>query len=74
MSAPTTYLMRAADQTLVAESLAELAELTELALEHDDDPHAFRARDADRDQLRPLSPDEFETLLVLTARRLSKES
>lgn len=34
----TTYLMRAGDETLVAESLDELAELAELALAHGEDP------------------------------------
>lgn len=70
MSPTTTYSMSAASETLVAESLDELAELTELALEHQDNPHAFRAHDAGANQLRQLAPDEFEALLVLVRARL----
>ncbi len=41
--ATTTYLMHAAGETLTAESLDELAELTALALVHEDHPSTWRA-------------------------------
>ena len=69
MVSATTYLMRAAGETLIAETLEELAELVELALAHDDDPSTFRARDASADELRLLERDEFEALLALVRDR-----
>jgi len=67
----TTYLMRTAGETLVAESFEELAELTELALDHDDDPSTWRVRDRGTQQLRQLEDYEFQALMCLVGGRMA---
>jgi hypothetical protein len=63
----TTYALHLRRHVLVAESIAELAELVGCALEADDEILLVRAR---QPRPRPLTPFELETVI----RRLTRRS
>jgi hypothetical protein len=60
----TTYVLHLPAHVLVAESIGELGELVECAIEANDDILLVRAR---QPRARPLTPVELEALIVYLA-------